>query len=445
MQRQLDKFEEMYAQSGMNYPAISKYIGSLRDDALSDVFKLIQQKYPILRTTITTHDNGKMLNLSNVSPGYYHLDGGVTDLHSELIKPIDYTQSTCRLIHVRNTEGRGFVALQISHALADLNCCRAILGELWRIYANLVEGSIDEVQPTATLPASPLGALRDEGLDTSSLEKDAAFLSDRDRHFLGKKNMNRPSLRENESFPDRSRTSLELALTEHETRTIVDLARMNHVRTHDLLAGIVAFSQRQMIDRLRPTPIVLSTVVDLRKHSFPYVAPTDVTNFLVLRSMEIHIAPSHDPIAVAHTISRKMEFSLSSARHVTFPPVLPIPATYSFPDIENALCRPYSSIYFNNAGVLAEYSASVDLSLSTFPENKPRPGRLKNRVSPKSTAVESNVAPLPGVVCSANCSNSRLSLRLGWDSSAETGRKSPAELGGYIIDEFARLLETCEK
>lgn len=283
-QRYLDPFEESYI---YDYTAdIADYEGVIDLDALSQSFKILCGKYPVLRGQIVRETNRYgVYTATSGCPGIIDVSGGEEELRKVAHEIRRKKQDVCRLILVRQ-EGKGLVALYVNHAIFDYTAFAPVFNDLWNIYTSTVEGT-PVTWEAHDFPTSALSLIRRRWNQRGSeFSPDTANDAERDVTTYSVKT---------------------LQLSRRATTSVVNTAHAYKTSVHGLIAGAVVTAS--VTDA---TSICCLSVVDLRKRLEPPVRATETTVLLGIHSAVLEVDPTSNWIAIGTQLKKHLEDSLAA-------------------------------------------------------------------------------------------------------------------------------------
>ncbi len=356
MRRYLDPIEEMF----VNVPLVTfpvAYRGTIDEPRLARAFSRLATRHPILRGRISNDQHG---NLLQVRPDYGSefavLDGDLASLLAEIKKPWNTAQAVSQLLLVRN-QAQGYLALRLSHSIADGGAYFYLLDELWQGYADLARPGELAIEPGAGLPISPYTLFeryRPRAIsETFGIADSDTALSD--TALSGTALSGTAPIELDDPIHRR------LSLSQPETQQLISAARANATTVYALIGGALALAHARY-DGMAPragTVMRIRSDINLRNHVSPRVAPYAVTNFSAPHFASIRLDTTTDPVKLGQAMRDQLTSSLTDLQSAIVTGEILVPG---FSSINSAdLLHTVTDVAFcvNNLGVIPRL-AQVD-------------------------------------------------------------------------------------
>lgn len=339
LQRRLDDVEMQLKGSAPSYCV--EYRGRVDDRILADAFARLCARHPVLRARIAADTDGYRLFVPNSgSPDILIAEGGEDQLRSLVTAPWQASTAVAALIHVRNEQLGGFVALRMDHAVTDGGIKMFLFRELWHRYTELVNGEEVPLVPGHSLPEPPRETIR--------------------RRWPGA-SPERPAHRGDIARGTACRAIERIVqLDAGDTARLVTAARTRQTSVHALVCGAVLIAQYAHGGTTIPTPMLCLSPVDLRNRVNPPVHPMETTRFLGIHAAEVTVSARSDPVAVGQAVKQQLDAAIKSRTLLTDPIQKPLPW------VDSALARHVAHTSVSNYGVIPRFEGPAELGITDF-------------------------------------------------------------------------------
>lgn len=282
--RYLDSCEIPHLNSGR--PLMAEFEGFIDEMAMEQAWNLVCSKYPVLCARVFRDDDGYLLDVhADRRPPFRSTEGNRAVLLTEVERPWDAENHVAELLVVRS-EGGGFVAIRVDHAVVDGASLLTMVRDLWHFYTRIRSGDSISIIPVDAIPTAPT-----ELLKARSNISESKFLSPRNDsvYELYDSVLHRVRLNKPETSG--------LRKTAHECRSTV----------HALLCGSIIATLRRH-DRLKEDATMACwSMVDLRSRVSPQVGATETTNFLGFHRAQFAVPLNLNPIAIGRKIRNQLD------------------------------------------------------------------------------------------------------------------------------------------
>lgn len=313
-----------------------KYRGNLEPTSLSRAFENLCRRYPILRTRVSYDGSDYLLYVQDKNLQMKVIEGGLEDLlglsGDSLFKTseeVSIDRDLVRLSLVRGDQ-EGYVMLGVDHAIVDGASLFAIFSDLFNLYTADVSGNGLLVDRGQSLPEPPSILLKERWGEI-------------ERHKISRK------LSE---LTYRAGVCRQVALTESETRLLVEYAKNNGVTVGSYLLGEAVLAFQRNLLRPGQNEVRVQSIVNVRGHVDPPIGATETTYFCGLSTTALRLHNSE--IEAGREWKEKLNDSIIN-RRIHFHGV-------STDGLADTLVMD-SDIGFNNPGILPEFRVPDDLEV----------------------------------------------------------------------------------
>lgn len=326
--RTLDSTETFFYEANATPRFTMEYDGELDAEVLTSAFKELCSRHPVLRANIETVGSQYTLTVGDhTCPQTEVFDGrDETWAHeSSLEKWSKWRESSSDLVRLALFPARnsGRIMVCIDHTIVDGAALVAYIVELWKLYEQILDGTLVPAEPSVSLPPSPSDILLDrwgvDHLDLDIQSSEQSRISDIDNA---------------DDLIDY--VSGNIRLSPETTESLVVTARQRRLTFGSLLVGEFAVALRGS-RQFRPAgPRTIGTVVNLRKHVSPPVGKIETTSFCARTKSAVNASGADDATRIAIDFKTNLAHSITH-RRLAFP----------------GLRLPYShfDVYFNSSGV----------------------------------------------------------------------------------------------
>lgn len=335
LERYLDHYEAQGSQFSDSH--VIEYEGHVDEAALSRALHMLSGHYPVLRCRIRNDGTGYLLYLGDDSyPELAICDGDERMVRDEARRPWDAAQAVFKLTLIRG-EGRGFIVLRATHSIGDGAARMAWIGELWRLYTDIVNG-VDIVVPSEeSLPRSCYEMLESR----AGIDIPPSLASDR---------MPAPV----ELFDSINRN---VWLDEENTRRLISTVRAEKTTVNAVICGAALIAQRELGNVASPTPMICMTMVNLRGRVNPPVGATEVTYFDIVHKAKVCVPASGNSLDIGRVVKEHWDNSIErrefSVAHVQSSP----------PPLDTPLDGRLATLLFSGSGVVPRFSQPPGLKI----------------------------------------------------------------------------------
>ncbi|KXP00965.1 phthiocerol/phthiodiolone dimycocerosyl transferase family protein [Tsukamurella pseudospumae] len=271
--------------------------GPLDIDALTAALAALRAEHPELDAAVAPSGDG----FAFVAPV---AGAGISDEPGDLL--VDPTSALARL-HIATLGDRHRVALAVSHALADGTHLFALFARLWTHYTALVRTGATTTAEPHPFPRSAQAVLAE--LDVPKVSTGRARLDG--ARWYGAAPVLGTADHADEHLPD----TVSLRFSPATTARFREAAQ--GVGVSALLSGVLLCAERAGFldeDPAAPIRIGAMTLVDLRHRVRPFLAPTEVTNFVGASYAAPEITGSTDPAALGTAVATAARNDITSGR-----------------------------------------------------------------------------------------------------------------------------------
>lgn len=317
-----------------------QYRGKLNSRLLERSFRILSDRYPVLRSCIRDDGHARTLHIpADHYPDLVMLQGSREDLLAMLRYPNRIEHGTSRLI-VASQSGFGWVALQVNHAVMDGRTVQKFFAELWDIYTALAEGRNVPSDLGVRLPRPPSEFSASNQVVVDGLLNGAPnpFTAPEATPEVG-------------AFPREKW----LDLTAEQTGHFVAASKAFGTSVHALVCGVILTSTRQRIPVPGRVSMTCCSIVDLRTRVEPPLDPTETANFSLWTSVAVDVAPDDDPVAVGRSVKKALHSPPAKLR----PARAPVKAD---PDAAFGSYAHLRAAAITNPGIIPSYSTPPELT-----------------------------------------------------------------------------------
>lgn len=336
--RYLDPLETLCVGHQIVY--VVDYCGHLDADALEVAFQTLRTRHPVLCGRIHEKERGHVLL---IEPMECHGRAVQEVSYVDLDEDIDETWNpdVARLIFMEE-DGKGRVILRVDHSMIDGRAGLALLHELLRYYKRIVDRNEVPSVVAGKLPFPPYGRLL-EYFRSEVMNPNNSLVS-----RLSTRNVrsSRPLRRVRRMSP---RTTADL----------VAIAQRRGSSVHALLCGAVMVAQRNAAKDYRGCATMACwTVVDMRSHVSPTIAPTDTSVFLANDLACVKVDREDDPISIGIAIKLHLDRSIAR-RSLIFDPL----SVGLLGANDSTIDERVANAFISNKGNLPEFEVPAGLSI----------------------------------------------------------------------------------
>lgn len=329
-------------------PACSlRYEGALDIPLLEKSFRILSDRYAVLRSCIRDGAGSQTLYLpSDHYPDLVRVTGSREELLQRMRYPQRIEHGVCRLIVAddRSAGDRGWVALQINHAVMDGRTAQSLFAELWVIYTKLISGEKVSVE-------SPFGLSRPP---TDFVDDNLPLIRELLRGAPNPFSLaaSKPEVGE---FPHEQW----IGLTVEETSLLIAAARTLQTSVHALVCGSMLSSSRSRLSFPEPVPMQCCSIVDLRARARDPIGPLETANFSVWACVDVVVAPDDSPISIGRNVKQGLETTVAKKDSISARPAVD-------KDVERQGYAHFLKIEVTNPGVIRPFSSPPDLRFIEF-------------------------------------------------------------------------------
>lgn len=358
LSRYFDNLEEANYRANKIVSTVIEYQGSIDESALSEAYRCLCTRYPVLRANVETENHPYLLRvLESDFPEFIVVDSEESSWLSQIDNLTTGTHPRLTYLFLARGASKGFIVFGIDHAIADGGALTVYLSELWQLYTDRVEGNNTSRHICGVLPDSPTGTARRLcGRIPGRVRAEASKTGTSDTELDN---------RDGPGIPVRIPAKTEIIqLNPAETAGLIATSKRHKISVGSVLTGAMLSVVRCRNQERGTVPITFEVVADLRKRPSPPVRPTAVTNFFTIRRVTVGVEHHSQPIVVATDVDD--ESRKAKTREEEF-----FSKTRTDDEIQELLegigrTRPGAAFHFNHAGAFPRWPSPAGVSLNAF-------------------------------------------------------------------------------
>lgn len=333
-----------------------RYEGDIDRDRLSQSFRLLCTRHPVLRGRLRDDAGGKRLYVPDEEfPELVVIDGDESILFDLCHQ--SNSDFMARLFLVCNPSG-GYVLHTVNHGVCALNLF-SYMAETWELYTRLVHGESVLLEPDQMLPMSAVELMARDFEDIIDLDLDAI-----------KADVEKYRKECNERFLYRFRAN------KNDTARLREAARRCSASVETLVAAELGVMVRSVEVEEGVRSMTFLTTVDFRNHLKETVDASRVTMLTGNQSATVAVSRDSNPSCVAGSLRQSLRAGVRARRDIHFPQLV-------------AFRHHSVDIMTNNGGILPDFMHPESIEVvDVIPMDvPPKVKKLGPAVPTKASAV----------------------------------------------------------
>lgn len=305
-----------------------EYRGALDERALAEAYRLLCDRYPILRARVRRDSRGHLLEVADEHrPTLQIRSGDPKQVRHELGQMHDPADGVSRLTLIVGDSG-GAVALHTYLFAVDGRSWLPMFYDLWELYTGIAAGRPAAAAAThASLPAPPSRVLDRIGVAAD---------------YHGTPSPMSPAIQ------------AERRLTADETSRLRAAAHDTGTSVHALICGAALLAHREADAAPGRAAMACLSAVDLRDRLGAHVGTTDTTRFIGWHQCQMTVAPDDDPATVGRDVKLDLERAVRAGQ---------LPLLRPNPSLDSTLDPRLSTVLTTNIGVVPPLNHPPEIAI----------------------------------------------------------------------------------